>query len=98
MGANKIEDNLELQRILWACYKYWQSESLPPYERIICYTWVLGPYEKRFGTKFHQSRLRNLTKLGLLKQDQTSRGGNRRYYKIADPTQLSVLLRKWKLN
>lgn len=97
MGPNEIEDDLELQRILWACYKYWDGESLPPQERIICYSWVLGPYEDRFGTKFHQSGLRRLTKLRFLEKDDTSRGGHRRYYKIVDPDRVGDLLRKWNL-
>lgn len=98
MGADGIEDDVELQRILWACYEYWHAESLPHHERIICYNWILGPYKDRFGTTFHQSGLRRLTKLGFLKQDQTSRGGHRRYYKIADPDRLGELLRKWNLS
>ena len=98
MRANEIENDLELQRVLWACHKYWQSESLPPHERAICYSWVLRLYEDRFATKFHQSRLRRLTKLGFLEQDDTSRGGHRRYYKITDPNRVDNLLRKWDLN
>ena len=98
MGANEIGDDVELQQILWACYEYWQAESLPAHERIICYNWVLGLYEDRFGTKFHQSGLRRLTKLRFLKKDDTSRGGHRRYYKIVDPNRVRDLLRKWNLN
>ena len=98
MGANEIQEDLELQRILWACYKYWQGESLRPDERSICYKWVLGTYENRFRTKFHQSRLRRLAELRFLKQDDTSRAGHRRYYKIIDPNRVSELLSKWNLN
>lgn len=98
MGANEIEEDLELQRILWACYKYWQGESSPPDERDICYKWVLGTYENRFRTKFHQSRLRRLAKLRFLKQDDTSRTGHRCYYKIIDPNRVGELLSKWNLN
>ena len=98
MRADEIEDYPELQRVFWACYKYWQGESLPPGERIICYSWVLHLYEDKFGTKFHQSRLRQLAKFGFLKQDHTSRSGRRRYYKIVDPDRVDVLLRKWNLN
>ncbi|MFB0521206.1 MAG: hypothetical protein ACETWD_07245 [Desulfatiglandales bacterium] len=99
MRANEIENDLELQRVLWACYKYWQGEkSLPPDRRIICYSWVIGPYENRFGTKFHQSRLGRLAKLGFLKKGDTARSGHRRYYKIADPDRVDDLLRKWDLN
>lgn len=97
MAANEIEHDLELKRILWACYQYWHAESLPPDERTICYKWVLGTYENRFRTKFHQSGLRRLTKLRFLKQDDTSRGGHRRYYKIVDPGRVSDLLSKWNL-
>ena len=97
MGENEIEDDVELQRILWACYEYWHKESLPPDERIICYNWVLGIYEEKFGTKFHQSRLRRLEKPRFLKKDNTSRGGHRRYYKIADPKRVGDLLSKWNL-
>ena len=98
MRVNEIENDPELQRVLWACYKYWQGESLPPHKRAICYSWVRRLYENRFGTKFHQSRLRRLAKLGFLKQDVASRGGNRRYYKIIDPDRVDDLLRKWNLN
>ena len=97
MRVNEIESNVELQQVLWACYKYWEGESLPPHERIIYYSWVVRPYEERFGTEFHQSKLRRLASLGFLQQDDTSRGGNRRYYKIADPNGVASLLKKWKL-
>lgn len=93
-----IENNPELQQVLWACYKYWQGESLPTHERVICYSWVIKLYEERFGAKFHQSRLRRLTELGFLKEDDTSRGGRRRYYKIIDPNRGDNLLRKWNLH
>jgi hypothetical protein len=98
MTANEIESDLELQRVLWACYKYWQGEPSLPHERVICYNWVLGLYEDRFDAKFHQSKLLLLTKLGFLKQDDTSRGGHRRYYKIIDPDRVDDLLRKWNLS
>ena len=98
MRVNEIENDLELQQVLWACYKYWQGESLPPDERIICYSWVRRLYEDRFGTKFHQSKLGRLAKLGFLEKGDTARSGNRRYYKIADPNRVDDLLRKWNLN
>ena len=97
MRVNEIESNVELQQVLWACYKYWQGESLPPHERVICYSWVVRLYEDKFGTGFHQSKLRRLASLGFLQQDDTSRGGNRRYYKIVDPNKVASLLKKWKL-
>ncbi len=85
MRADEFEKDLELQQVLWACYEYWQGETLPPRERVICYSWVVRVYEDRFGTKFHHSKLRHLAKLGFLKEDSTSRGGQRRYYKIVEP-------------
>lgn len=98
MSAKGIENESELQHVLWACYQHWQSESsLPPSERVICYSWVLPPYEDRFHTKFHQSKLRRLTKDGFLSQEDVSRSGRRRYYKITDPDQVANLLRKWGL-
>lgn len=97
MKAHEIEKDPELQGVLWACYKYWQDESLPSDKRVICYSWIVGLYNERFGTKFHQSKLRNLTKLGFLKGDDTSRGLHRRYYKIINPNQVYELLRKWNL-
>ncbi len=94
MKPDRIENNPELQRVLWACYKYWQGETEPPHERTICYDWVAKPYKERFGGTFHQSRLRYLTELGFLKGDDTARGGHRRYYKIIDPKQVEDLLMK----
>jgi len=97
MRVSEIENDQELQRILWACYKYWQGQSSSPGERAICYNWVLRPYEDRFGVKFHQARLRRLKTLGLLEQEETSRAGHRRYYRIVDPDRVRALLRKWDL-
>jgi hypothetical protein len=98
MNVTEIERDPELQRVLWACYKWWQGDPLPAHDRSVWYGWVIGPYKDRFGTQFHQSRLYRLTKLGFLKQDNTSRGGNRRYYKLVTPNQVGDLLRKWELN
>lgn len=100
MGTSEIENELELQQVLWACYTYWkrQGEALPPNERVVCYKWVRGPYEDRFGTRFHQSKLQRLAKLGFLEKDDTARGGSRRYYRIVEPEQVGELLRKWGLN
>ena len=88
----------DLQKVLWACYDYWRRESVPKAERAICYTWVVTPYQDRFGASFHQSALDRLTTLGFLEKDDTSRGGNRRYYKLVDPTQLESLLTQWGLS
>ena len=97
MNVNEIENNTELKQVLWACYKYWQSESLPPHKRAICYSWVGRLYEERFGTKFHQSKLRRLANIGFLQQEEISRGGSRRYYKIVDLDRVADLLKKSEL-
>lgn len=97
MRTHEIENAPELQRVLWACYSYWQGESAPPDKRAICYSWVVPVYKDRFGTKFHHSRLRRLAELGFLTRDDTSRAGRRRYYRIVEPSRVEDLLRKWNL-
>jgi len=87
----------ELQRVLWACLTYSNTEQIPIDERAVCYSWVARRYEDRFGGTFHPSRLQHLARLGLLTKDDTSRGGNRRYYRISNPERLGELLKKWNL-
>ena len=84
----------ELQQILWACYEYWKNEQLPPSKRVVCFAWIITPFEKRFGASFHQSRLSRLATLGFLEKDDTSRGGNRRYYRLINPDHIARLLRE----
>ena len=96
VGGKMID--LELQRVLWACLAYWNTEPNPLDERVVCYPWVARRYKDRFGGTFHQSRLQHLAQLGLLTKDDTSRGGNRRYYRISKPERLGELLKKWNLN
>ncbi len=97
MEANRIEKDPELLKVLWACYKYWKGETLPPEQRVICYSWVLPLYEDRFGARFHQSKLKRLAKLGFLQEADTARGGRRRYYKLREPSRVVELLQRWKL-
>lgn len=97
MTANDIETDKELQQVLWACYEYWQRESVPPGQRLICYSWALGPYRERFGRDFHQSGLSRLARLGFLKTGDPSRGGHRRYYRLVAPDQVRHLLAMWKV-
>lgn len=92
MNEYAIMRDTELQRILWACFDYWSRESSPPDQRGICYSWVTGPYEDRFAATFHQSRLRELARLGFLISDDTSRGGNRRYYRLNQPERIAEML------
>ena len=97
MTTEELETNLELQRVLWACYKYWITEVLPVEQRVVCYTWVLKAYRARFGGAFPRSGLERLARLGLLEKAESARGGKRRYYRISNPDQLSGLLAKWGL-
>jgi len=91
--SNEILNDPELQRILLACLDYWNTEPVAPSERFVCYKWVLRCYQTRFGGTFHQSRLGQLERLGVLAKDgDTSRGGHRRYYRIIDPAGLAELL------
>jgi len=87
-----------LRQIVWACHHYWQNEFLSPADRVVCYKWVARRHRDRFGTNFHQSALDRLAKLGFLGKDDTSRGGNRRYYKLTRPADIERLLIQWRLN
>ena len=94
-SGGMIVIDLGLQRVLWACYEYWQGEKeLPTTERVICFSWVVKLHEKKFGTRFHQSKLQQLEKLGYLNRDDTARGGNRRYYTIVDPGEVDEFLKQ----
>src|SRR5262249_45820475 len=88
-----FENDLELLRVLQACYENWSRESVPPEQRAVCHSWVAGPYEKLFGSTFHQGRFRTLARMGFLKEDYTSRGGHRRYYTIPDPGRVAELVK-----
>ncbi len=96
--ANEALNDPELQRVLWACLTHWNTEQIPFHERAICYSWVARRYKTRFGETFHRSKLQQLARLGLLTKDDTSRGGNRRYYRINDPAQLAEFLKGCNLN
>ena len=88
----QVEIAPESRQILWACLKYWETEPLAPEERSVCYSWVERLYRNRFGQTFHQSKLDQLAQSGFLEKADTSRGGNRRYYRIPDANRLRTLL------
>jgi hypothetical protein len=98
MMTNEGLTDPELQRILWACLTYWDTEPNSLDERAVCYSWVARCYKNRFGGTFHQSRFQHLARLGVLTKDDTSRGENRRYYRINDPAQLAEFLNGCNLN
>jgi hypothetical protein len=88
--ANKLTP--ELLRVLWACHAYWLTETLPEEQRAVCFSWVEGIFRQRFGVTFHQTMLATLAKHGLLIHDNTSQGGNRRYYRLSNPQSIHELV------
>jgi hypothetical protein len=84
----------ELKDILLVIDDYLKKGDLPHDKRLICYSWIIKQYEASFGTRFHQSRLKDLVALGVLKPEDTSRSGNRRYYTLANPAQIATLLQQ----
>jgi hypothetical protein len=91
MTALATLNPVEVRRILWACYDYWKQIELPESERAVCYSWVIDRYRAKFGGAFHQTALGELAKLGHLAKDNSSRGGNRRYYRLTNPAAVAEL-------
>ena len=84
----------KLLRVLQACYESWSRGSAAPEQRSICHSWLTGPYQELFGETFHQGRLRTLARMGFLREDDSSRGGHRRYYTIPDPDRVAAILKR----
>jgi hypothetical protein len=82
----------DLNQVLCAYYEYWHTIDLPEHEREVCYTWILPVYRRMFGGSFHQSKLQRLVDLAFLIPGYSARGGNRRYYRLADPQAVHDLL------
>jgi len=97
MKPTDIENEPELQQILWACYECSQTDLVAAGEGSVCYSSMIDSYKKKFRSEFHPAKLYWLTKLGFLKQAHASRGGNRRYYTITNRDRVLQLLKKWKL-
>lgn len=92
------EMDQDLRRVLCACYEYWRDEvEVSPLERFICYSWVRDLYKRRYGDDFHQAKLGKLVALGLLEKQESSRGGDRAYYRLVNPSQIYELLHGWQL-
>lgn len=98
MTTNGMAIGEDLQRILWACLAYWSNEPLAFDERVICYSWVARLHQNKFGVSFAPSKLRYLGELGLLAQVDTSRGGDRRYWRINDPQLVAKILHGCNFN
>jgi hypothetical protein len=56
-----------------------------------CGEWIRNRCEQE-GVPFHQGWLRKLANLGLLEREDSSRGGNRRYYRINDAALVQEVL------
>lgn len=80
----QIELAPELQRVLWACLQCVRQSPNPELDQSLCFSWVAPIFRKAFGCDFHQSRLQLLVASGLLRQSDSTRAGNRRYYTIAN--------------
>lgn len=85
------ELDVETLRVLCACYEYWATEPLPIEDRVICFRWIKRGFESRFGVELTRREFDLAAKSGLLVKADTSRGGNRRYYRLVDPDQLRQL-------
>ena len=74
-----------LRDALCACYRYSLSEHhLPEEERLVCFAWAKRIHRTEFGGALHNTHLRQLARLGFLAKSDTSRQGNRRYYRITN--------------
>ena len=97
MSIEEIVNEKELKQILWACYNYWNNESKPIDERVICYAWVIKEYTHRFDRGFQESELTKLAYYGILSKVDKFQVGNRVYYKLNNPTEIKGKLLIWGL-
>lgn len=73
-------------RVLRVCMDYPTGEH-----GTFCGEWIMRRCEQH-GVPFHQGWLRKLANVGLLERDDSSRGGNRRYYRLKDKQLLQQFL------
>ena len=97
MSIEEIVNEKELTQILWACYEYWDNESDPVEKRVVCYDWVVKEFKSRFDRGFHESELIKLADYGILSAVDKSRGGNRVYYTLNNPSEIREKLLIWGL-
>ena len=76
-----LELDADLERVWWACRECARTSLTP--DGSFCHTWVSTIYERECGSGFHQSKMKKLARLGLLRENDSTRGGNRRYYTLA---------------
>lgn len=73
--------HVESDRILQAFREC--VRRLAPPDGAICFEWMRPVYRELFGGELHQSKLNALANRGLLCRNDSTRGGNRRYYTLA---------------
>jgi len=92
MNSRLPDNDPTLKQVLSACYECWVTTTVPEEQRETCFRWVDQVFRRMFCGTFHQSRLQRLADLGFLIPGDTARGGNRRYYRLADPHAVRDLL------
>jgi hypothetical protein len=97
MNALRADLTTEQRQALWACVEGWKRLGLPPEDRLICLGTINRIYQDRFGHPLHQSWLLALERRGHLVKAHATRGGGRRYYKLANPAMAQTLLAWWGL-
>jgi len=84
------------KRVLWACIESWRNSHMTETAREICYEWVLPTYQERFNDHFHQAVLKELAKMGYLKEGD--RGERlRRYYTIPNVQRAEEAIKMQKI-
>jgi hypothetical protein len=76
-----IEVDAESDRILQAFREC--VRRLAPPDGAICFEWLRPVYRELFGIDLHPSKLIALANRGLLRRNDSTRGGARRYYTSA---------------
>ena len=76
-----LELDAELERVLWACRE--GAIRFPTPDGSICFEWLRPIFRQEFKSDFHQSKLGLLAKRGLLRENDSTRNGKRRYYTLA---------------
>jgi hypothetical protein len=97
MGIEAIVNEKELKQVLWACYNYWDNESKPVDKRVICYAWAAKEFKNRYDKAFNESDLDKLAELGILAAVEKSRGDNKKYYRLNNPSEIKGKLLIWGL-
>ena len=98
MLSIELAGDPRLQRALQASYEYWSGEDQPVEQRLICFRWIKNRCRARFGMALTRAQFDRLWRLGLLEKADTSRGGDRRYYRLCDPEAIRCLVERFRQN